>query len=226
MVAKSYVAYYRVSTARQGVSGLGLEAQKEAVRRFIAGGGVLLQEVTEVETGKGFNALAKRPKLCSALEASRVHGATLVIAKLDRLSRNVRFIAELMESKVQFVACDMPEANALTLHVMAAFAQHEAKRISDRTKEALACAKARGVRLGRMGGQNLKAHLAIRQAAANGNAERLRGQVEGFRARGLSTRDMVRELNAVGIKSSTGGLWHYTQLRRVLARLGRASKCA
>lgn len=221
MTAKNtYVAYYRVSTARQGMSGLGLEAQRESVCRFLAGvGGQLLQEFTEIETGRGANALAKRPKLKAALDACRAAGAVLVIAKLDRLSRNVRFIAELMESRVRFLACDLPEASELTLHVMAAFAQHEAKRISERTREALARAKARGVQLGREGRHNLKAHLEVRQATAKANAERLRGQIEGFRARGLSLRSMVTELNDVGIKSPAGGAWHYTQLRRVIGRL-------
>ena len=215
-----YIAYYRVSTARQGVSGLGLEAQQEAVRQFMSGkDAVLLREFKEVETGKGADAIERRQELKAALESCRKFGATLVIAKLDRLSRNVRFLAELMESKVRFVACDMPEANELLLHVMAAFAQHEAKRIGERTKEALGRAKARGVRLGVKGRDNLKAHLGVRKEAAQANAERLRGQVEGFRMRGLSQRNMVVELNALGVKAPAGGVWHYTQFRRVLKRL-------
>lgn len=220
MADGTFIAYYRVSTARQGVSGLGLEAQQAAVRAFLNGGShALLHEFQEIETGKGWNALARRPKLKAALETCREVGATLVIAKLDRLSRNVRFIAELMESRVKFVACDMPEANELTLHVMAAFAQHEAKRISERTKDALARAKARGTRLGGQGFKNIKAHLAARQDAANAFAERLRGQIEGFRLRGLSEQKMVEELNALGLKSPGGGEWHRTQLRRVIHRL-------
>lgn len=218
MTEPQYVAYYRVSTQRQGASGLGLEAQREAVRQFLKGREPMF-EYTEVETGKGADALDRRPNLKAALKACDTYNAVLVIAKLDRLSRNVRFLSGLMESKVRFVACDMPEANELLLHVMAAFAQHEAKRISERTKEALARAKARGVQLGRKGRQNLRAHLAVRKEAANASAERLRGQVDGFRLRGLSLRGMVTELNTLGIKSPAGGAWHYTQLRRVLARL-------
>lgn len=146
---RRYVAYYRVSTVRQGVSGLGLEAQQETVRRYLSGvGGELLTEFTEVETAKGYLALARRPQLRAGLGLCQAQGAVLLIAKLDRLARNVRFVAELMESRVKFVACDMPEANDLTIHIMAAFAEHEAKRISERTREALARAKARGVQLG------------------------------------------------------------------------------
>lgn len=125
-----FIAYYRVSTQKQGASGLGLDAQKEAVGRFLNGGAwELVCEFVEVETGKGADALAKRPQLKAALAACRKEGATLIIAKLDRLARNVHFVSGLMESKVKFVACDMPEANELTIHIMAAFAEHEAKRI-------------------------------------------------------------------------------------------------
>lgn len=152
MASGKFVSYIRVSTARQGASGLGLEAQQEAVQRFLNGGSwELLGEFKEVETGKGADALAKRPQLRAALDLCRKEGATLIIAKLNRLSRSVHFVSGLMESKVRFVACDMPEANELTIHIMAAFAEHEAKRISQRTKDALAVAKARGAVLGEVG---------------------------------------------------------------------------
>lgn len=122
---------------KQGASGLGLDAQKDAVKRFLNGGvWELIAEYQEVETGKGADALAKRPQLRVALDACRKQEATLIIAKLDRLARNVHFASGLMESNVRFVACDMPEANELTIHIMAAFAEHEAKRISQRTKGA------------------------------------------------------------------------------------------
>lgn len=121
MANDKFIAYHRVSTQKQGASGLGLEAQKEAVSRFLNGGyWELVGEYVEVETGKGADALAKRPQLKAALAACRKEGATLVIAKLDRLARNVHFVSGLMESKVKFVACDMPEANELTIHIMAA----------------------------------------------------------------------------------------------------------
>src|SRR5215469_5908263 len=140
-----HVAYYRVSTARQGRSGLGLEAQRQAVSDYLNGGAWdLVAEFTEIESGKRND----RPELSRALELCRRQKATLVIAKLDRLARNVAFIANLMESRVDFVAVDMPQANRLTVHILAAVAEHEREMIVARTKAALAAAKARGKRLG------------------------------------------------------------------------------
>lgn len=214
------VAYYRVSTQRQGASGLGLEAQREAVAQHVKRtGGQLIAEFTEVETGRGSNALARRPELRKALEACKRQSAALVIAKLDRLARNVHFVSGLMEARVRFVACDLPEANELTLHVMAAFAEHEAKRISERTKEALARAKARGRKLGRAGWRNLRPHVEKRRRAATLFASRLRGQIEGFRLRGLTQREMVHELNSVGVAAPRGGRWSLIQLQRTLGLL-------
>jgi DNA invertase Pin-like site-specific DNA recombinase len=139
-----FVAYYRV-TQRQGRSGLGLDAQRKAVADHLNGGGWrIVAEFTEIESGKR----SDRPKLAEALKACRVLGATLIIAKLDRLARNVHFISGLMESGVDFTAVDFPQANRLTVHILAAVAEHEAKLISERTKPALAAAKARGVKLG------------------------------------------------------------------------------
>ena len=152
----------RVSTARQGVSGLGLEAQRAAVQGFTASGGyTIVAEFVEVESG----GRADRPQLAAALAACRLHRATLCIAKLDRLARTVLTIAQLMEAGVDFVACDMPHANRLTVHLLAAMAEFEAKAISERTTAALAAARARGVRLGNPSGA---AHLAegCRGAAA------------------------------------------------------------
>lgn len=222
-----YVAYYRVSTSQQGASGLGLEAQRETVQRFLNGGNwELVAEFEEVETGKGKDALDKRPQLRAALDACRKQGATLLIAKLDRLARNVHFISGLMEAArgsgrkaVHFVACDMPEANDLTIHLMAAFAEHEAKRISERTKEALRAAKARGTRLGVKGWDNLKPNLEARQRAAEAFADGLRTTLAGLRGQGLSQRAMVSELNRLGVKTSSGGTWTLVQLQRVLSAL-------
>ena len=136
-----FVAYYRVSTDRQGKSGLGLDAQREAVTSYLNGGSwQLVQELVEVESGKR----ADRPQLAAALAACRKHKAKLVIAKLDRLSRNLAFVATLMESGVEFVAVDNPHANRLTVHILAAVAEHERVMISERTKAALAAAKASG----------------------------------------------------------------------------------
>ena len=140
-----YVVYLRVSTARQGASGLGIEAQREAVARYVAGaGGQIVAEVVETESGKR----STRPELARALAVCRAHKAILLIAKLDRLARNVAFIAGLMETKVPFMAADMPTATPFMLHVYAAMAEAEGKAISARTKAALAAAKARGVKLG------------------------------------------------------------------------------
>jgi DNA invertase Pin-like site-specific DNA recombinase len=216
----SFISYYRVSTQRQGVSGLGLEAQRESVARYLAtASGSLLGEFCEIETGKGANALAKRPQLRAALEECRKRGAALVIAKLDRLARNVYFVSGLMESRVRFVACDMPEANELTIHIMAAFAEHEAKRISERTREALAQAKARGVQLGAAGRGNLQSNLEERKRKAEQFTGHVRGQFEGFRLRCLSQRQMVAELNSLGITAPRGGRWSLIQVQRTIARL-------
>src|SRR3989344_4578374 len=141
MAEGRFIAYYRVSTARQGRSGLGPDAPREAVRSYLNGGAwSLVAEVTEVESGKRND----RPKLTEALRLCRLHKATLIIAKLDRLARNVAFVSSLMESGVEFTAVDFPQANRLTVHILAAVAEHEAKAISERTKSALAAAKARG----------------------------------------------------------------------------------
>ena len=227
MANGKYIAYYRVSTQKQGASGLGLEAQQAAVAQYLNGGEwELAAEFVETETGKGADALTKRPQLRAALEACRKCGARLLIAKLDRLARNVHFITGLMEASrgngknaVKFVACDIPDANDLTVHLMAAFAEHEAKRISERTKDALAMAKKRGVVLGAAGAANLKPNIERRQSDAKTFAEKLRGQVKGFELRGLTQRQMIAELNELGIRTPRGGIWSLIQLQRLLNRL-------
>lgn len=227
MANGKYIAYYRVSTQKQGASGLGLEAQQAAVTQYLNGGAwELVGEFVETETGKGADALAKRPQLRASLEACRKSGASLLIAKLDRLARNVHFITGLMEASrgngknaVKFVACDMPDANDLTIHLMAAFAEHEAKRISERTKDALAMAKKRGVVLGAAGAANLRPNVERRQADAAAFAEKLRGQIKGFELRRLTQRQMVDDLNQLDIRTAKGGKWSLIQLQRVLARL-------
>src|SRR5450759_813701 len=161
---RNFVAYYRVSTDRQGRSGLGLEAQRDSVRHhLLRENGSLAVEFVEVESGKRND----RPQLALALAAAKKAKATLIIAKLDRLARNVYFISGLMESGVDFVAADNPHANRLMIHMLAAFAEHEREQISNRTKGALAAAKARGTRLGRHGAEVLApAHhtAAVEQA--------------------------------------------------------------
>jgi DNA invertase Pin-like site-specific DNA recombinase len=214
----TFVAYYRVSTQRQGNSGLGLEAQKASVEAYLNGGNwKLLKEFQETETGKGSNALERRPVLNEAIAFAKRHKAKLIIAKLDRLARNVAFVSALMESKVPFVCADMPEANELTLHIMAAMAQYESKRISERTREALQAAKRRGVKLGKV--ENLQKGCAERAENAEAFAMKLKPTLEALKAQGLSQRAMVEELNKLGAKTSAGKEWKLMTLQRVLKRL-------
>lgn len=217
-MAENFVSYFRVSTARQGTSGLGLDAQRQTVSQYLAGGAkTALAEFIEVETGKGANALEKRPELRKALDLCKKSGATLLIAKLDRLARNVHFVSGLMESKVKFLACDLPEANQLTIHIMAAFAEHEARRISERTRDALAAAKTRGTILGATGPTNLKRHIQERQNVASAFRNRLKPILNGFKAQGMTQRAMVIQLNGLGIKAPRGGEWSLGQIQRQLS---------
>lgn len=214
-----FIAYYRVSTQKQGVSGLGMDAQKATVKDFLRCGGELIDEFVEVETGKGPNALSKRPQLASALALCRTTGAKLLIAKLDRLARNVHFVSGLMESRVKFVACDIPEASDLTIHVMAAFAEFEAKRISERTKAGLAIARSRGVLLGVAGQNNLKRNIDARKSSAMAFALKLQPILKGLITQGFSQREILKTLNFSGITAPNGGTWGLVQLQRVLKQL-------
>jgi DNA invertase Pin-like site-specific DNA recombinase len=230
MTNGKFVAYYRVSTTAQGMSGLGLAAQKEAVTLFLNGGHwEVVGEFLEVESGKGKDALLKRPQLKAAMESCRRSGAKLLIAKLDRLARNVHFITGLMEEAkagkkaIRFVACDMPDANDLTIHLMAAFAEHEAARISERTKAALAMAKQRGKILGREGSNNLKPNIEERKAKADAFADKFRSLIEGFSAQGLTQRQMVGKMNELEIKTARSGNWSLVQLQRLIRRLHKIS---
>lgn len=217
MSTKQFVAYFRVSTQKQGLSGLGLEAQQHAVSNYLMDGdSELVATFTEIETGKGANALEKRPELRKALEACRKNGATLIIAKLDRLARNVHFVSGLLETGCDFIAADMPHANKVMIQMHAVMSEWERDQISSRTKSALVAAKARGVELGKAGMDNLKTNLAERQLASNIFADNLKGQIEGFKLRGLSQRAMVGELNRVGIPAPKGGEWSLNQLQRLL----------
>lgn len=217
-----YFGYYRVSTQKQGHSGLGLEAQRVAVAAYLAGDrGQLLGEITEIETGKGANALDKRPQLRAALDLCRKHGAILIIARVDRLARNVHFVSGLIESGVEFVAADMPEASKAMLQMYAVMSEWERDAISKRTREALASAKARGVKLGLTGPRNLRPAIERRRAEADAFAERMRAVLESLRQRGLSQRAIARELNGLGIKSPAGDTWHLITVHRILARLER-----
>lgn len=220
MNQQKYVAYHRVSTQKQGLSGLGLEAQQSAVRAFMSGTrAIMVKEFTETETGKGANALETRPQLKAALDACRKHKATLIIAKLDRLARNVHFVTGLLETGVDFVAADMPHANKVMIQMHAVMSEWERDQISARTKAALAAAKARGVALGVTGRVNLKQNIEARTELANAFAERVSGVLLGFLAVGMTQRRMVEELNQLNIKAPKGGLWSLAQLQRMLKRV-------
>lgn len=216
MAEGKFVAYYRVSTERQGRSGLGLEAQRKAVTDYLNGGKwQLVSEFTEVETGKGSNALDRRPQLKAAIDACRKHKATLVIAKLDRLARNVAFIAGLMDSRVDLVAVDNPNVNRMTLQILAAVAEDEARRISERTKAALQAAKARGKILG-LHGRVLAKHNS--ETAAQFAAQ-VAPRVKALQSKGLTIRELTNELNQAGIPTPRGGKWHVASVHRLLQRI-------
>ncbi len=220
MATGKFIAYYRVSTQKQGQSGLGLEAQKQTVLNYLNGGQwELMQEFTEIETGKGADALAKRPQLKAAIEAAKKQKATLIIAKLDRLARNVHFVTGLLETGVDFVAADMPQANKVMIQMHAVMSEWERDQISARTKAALAAAKVRGVVLGVAGAANLRPNVEQRQQAADEFAEGLKITIDGYKAQNLTQRAMVAELNKTGIKTARGGAWSLVQLQRVMARI-------
>ena len=213
----AFVAYLRVSTVRQGESGLGLEAQRAAVEAFARQhGGAIVASYVEVETGKR----ADRPELAKALCAARKAKATLLIAKLDRLARNVAFIANLMDAGVEFLACDQPFASRLTLHILAAVAEDEARRISERTKAALQAAKARGRKLGSpIAAETVAKARAARCAyAARANATTV-AVVREIQASGVQTlSDIAKVLIARGVKTPAGrSEWQAVQVARLLA---------
>jgi DNA invertase Pin-like site-specific DNA recombinase len=213
-----FVAYYRVSTDKQGESGLGIEAQRKAVETYLDGGSwTLAQEFVEVESGKRST---NRPQLAAAIAACKKHKAKLVIAKLDRLSRNVAFISTLMETKVEFVACDFPHANKLTIHILAAVAEHEREAISARTKAALAALKARGVKLG--GPKRDEASILgarANKAAADRFAANTLPIIRQVQATGAtSLRAVAAALTARGIPTPRGREWSAPQVANVLKR--------
>lgn len=211
------VAYYRVSTKQQGHSGLGLDAQKLAVSELVRREGLtLVAEYTEVETATGKR---HRPQLASALKACQDNGATLLIAKLDRLARNVHVLTGLMESGVKFKACDMPEADSFTVHILAAVAQREAELISERTRNALAAARARGKHLGNPQGFAPGVQMLgvqARQGAAKSHYQGLvLEHICTLRANGKSYQHIADKLNSLGERTRHGKAWNPAQVRRV-----------
>jgi DNA invertase Pin-like site-specific DNA recombinase len=210
---QQFIAYYRVSTDKQGVSGLGLAAQKEAVNRYLssrsAGAEQPIAEYTEVESGKKHS---NRPQLLAALAQCNKRKATLVIARLDRLARNVHFVSGLMETGVPFVAVDMPEATPFMLHIYAAVGEQETKAISQRTKVALAAAKARGTVLG-----NPRWQESLEEARkAKGllpPAPAVLGMMHKLRAEGQALRAIAGHLNQLGLRTSQGSIWYASTVR-------------
>jgi len=233
---KRFVAYTRVSTKRQGESGLGLEAQLEAVRAHVEReGGKLATVYTEVESGKR----ADRPELAKAIAHAKRSKAVLVVAKLDRLARNVAFLSALMDSGADFLCCDNPHANRLTVHILAAVAEDERRRISERTAAALAVKKRRGVKLGSARPGHWNGREARRLAGARKGARRaavvhktaadtaytdLEGEIRGLREQGSTLQAIADRLNEQGHTTRRGGRWFPSQVRNVLLRFERIER--
>lgn len=219
-----FVAYYRVSTAQQGRSGLGLDAQRNAVREFLNGGSWTLSgEFTEIESGKNND----RPQLALAMNQARLIGATLVIAKLDRLSRDAHFLLGLSKAGVDFVAADMPNANRLTVGIMAVVADEERRMISTRTRAALAAAKARGTKLGGYrGGPVVDAKLggAAVRVAADSFASRVAPTITQLRHEGLSLAAVANKLTSMDVRTARGGAWTSQAVKNALERISEDAR--
>jgi len=222
--SNKYIAYYRVSTVQQGKSGLGLQAQKQTVRTYLQNDMEhIIAEFTDIESGKN----SSRPELMKALSMAKEENAILVVAKLDRLSRELHFITEIQKSGIEFVCADMPEANSLTLHIFGAVAQHERELISKRTKDALAQAKLKGKKLG---AANPKIYEALRNAnpkganhpqvkAADRFAKEVSIHIMPLVELGIPQRKIVETLNRHKVPTARGGTWTLCQLQRVLTRI-------
>ncbi|REG99144.1 recombinase family protein [Flavobacterium aquicola] len=216
---EKYIAYYRVSTQKQGNSGLGIEAQKSSVSKFINYGNELFAEFQDIESGKNNN----RPNLIKAIEECKKQGATLLIAKLDRLSRNASFILTLRDSQVKFKCCDMPDANSVTIGIMAILAQDERERTSQRTKDALAELKRKGVKLGSPQNLNLEARqkgLVARKQNAIENENNLKATalIDGLQKQGKSFYFITKELNRLGFNTRRGKAFTQVQTKILFER--------
>jgi len=219
------ILYFRVSTDRQGRSGLGLDAQRAAVQSFCASRQCeTLGEYVEIESGKRNN----RPELIKALHHAKVTGATIIIAKLDRLSRNLAFLSALQEAGTKFIAADMPEANELTVHIMAAVAQAEVKMISQRTKDALGALRAKGVKLGNPNGASAlrraqkgnASALETIKAKADAHALDIAPVITAIQDVGITSKTAIaKELNHRGIRTPRGGQWYAKSVTNLLERL-------
>lgn len=208
---KKYISYYRVSTARQGESGLGLEAQRQAVMSYLNGGDWnIIEEYVEIESGKHND----RPKLAEAITACKKYRAVLIIAKLDRLARNVHFVSGLMEAGIEFIAVDNPHASKLLIHLLSAFAEHERELISKRTRDALQAAKAKGVRLGANG----KKLAAKHKAEARQRDQQHYPVIATLMREHCSYTAVAEEMNALAIPTPSGGKWYASSVRHVCMR--------
>lgn len=216
-----YVAYYRVSTQKQGKSGLGLDAQKKMVTDFVSiHGGEIIAEFTEVESGKRDD----RPELMRAMKHAALVGGRLLVGKLDRLSRDLHFITRLQKSRVDFVVCDLPGCDSFTINIYGSLAQREREMIASRTKAGLAAAKAKGVKLGT---NNLKPELVkeasakgvrVRKGIADDFAARVKPTIEALIAGGMSLRGVAAELSILGVKTARGGNWTATAVKNAISR--------
>lgn len=218
---KNYVAYYRVSTQKQGNSGLGLQAQKETVKNFI-GSNNLVDEFTEIESGKN----DKRTELLKAISFANSNNATLIIAKLDRLSRNAGFIFQLRDSKVDFVCCDIPDANTMTIGIFALLAQQERELISERTKKALQAKKANGYKLGKPENLSNSARLnsintRIQNADNNENNKKAFALIQQMRKQNISYNKIAMQLNEFGFKTSKGNDFFPMTVKQLYERFSK-----
>jgi len=209
-VTAKYAHYLRVSTDKQGIDGYGIDAQRAAIKKYIPA-----VEFIEVESGKRKD----RPELLKALDYCKKNKAVLVVAKLDRLSRNVLFVSTLQESKVEFICADMPEASILTIQFMAVIAQHEAAAVSVRTKAALKAAKARGVLLGKsMSADKADKGRTTQTGIADRNAMKVQTTINGLSASGMSLRAIAQELNAMGVTTPRKAQWTAQAVKNAIAR--------
>ena len=221
MNMKKYVAYYRVSTQKQGVSGLGLDAQKYTVTSYI-GSNDLIAEYTEIESGKN----DKRIELHKAIEYANNNNATLIIAKLDRLSRNASFIFQLRDSKVDFICCDMPDANTFTIGIFALLAQQERELTSERTRKALQAKKAQGFKLGKPENLTDKARvksIEVRKSNADDNVNNRKAfaLIENMRLSGTSYNKIATQLNEYGFKTSRNNDFHAMSVKQLYERMSK-----
>jgi DNA invertase Pin-like site-specific DNA recombinase len=219
MSSPRFIAYRRVSTAEQGKSGLGLEAQAAAIARLVADrGGRLIGDFEEVQTGKGSDALDRRPVLAEALKAAKAKKATLVVSRLDRLSRNLHFVSGLIDQgALDLLVADMPQADKRMLQVFAMVGEWERDAIASRIKAALQAKKARGEAVGHPA--SLQPHNTLRATEAARFAEKLRPTLRAFEGQQMTQRQMVDALNSAGTRTAQGGQWSLMQLQRVLSRL-------